>query len=755
MCVQIAGGAGAVAIYGVTLRNIYCEGHQQGFNMQDGFYNVLIEDNVINLSGTPATAMYESGPEHGMYFESRDNPTSEVTFRRNIIYNVGFNGIHYNGRSTNTVISQNIFYNFSSPAISPQNGGGGMVIRDNLFFNGHSDCIQVSPYSNVNPAPYQVPDYDAASMLIENNTCWSSQQDFAVGGPSRSDYSGFEWTYEGSPRSFKNTVVRNNIIYTHTMSPFRLGNNLNLQYFLFQNNILYRADSGTTVLDYGVTGSNNWGLPLSSSQTPYTIAGLVSLNAANTGNVLADPLFTAQGITNSYVLSPQNFNFKPTVGSPTINAGLTAGAPAFDLWGYQRSGSTPTIGAYEYGGSTLLNACLTPPTVALTTPASAGTVTGSSAILAATASASCGSVSKITFAADSWSYAIDSPVCTSSPCSVVFDSTHLSPGSRKFWASAVDSYGNSAESAQVTATVANTCTTAPGALWISPPASYALTNANYELTASFLWTDINPFCGEVPLSGTGPITGLPANAMFIDAIQVSDWYNPNCFNGEGQEMNCGHQLQPNQYATGNHVFRAYGADSYGNQSFSAPVTFHIDNLPPSDTAAPTGVAITSPSAGPVSGTVTVTATCTDNVACAGMLLLVDGVPVNWTGTFAGGSASMTLITGTLTSGSHTLSVVASDAAANTTTSAGVIVTSPTQSNTAVTWSLSPVVGSITAAGLYTAPASISSSQTLTVKATSVADPTKSATATAALNPPVSVTVAGSGSQAETEALGGW
>jgi len=62
-------------------------------------------------------------------------------------------------------------------------------------------------------------------------------------------------------------------------------------------------------------------------------------------------------------------------------------------------------------------------------------------------------------------------------------------------------------------------------------------------------------------------------------------------------------------------------------------------------------------------------------------------------------------------------------------------------NTAVTWSLSPLIGSITAAGLYTAPASISSFQTVTVTATSVADSTKSATATVALNPPVHVTVA--------------
>ena len=50
-------------------------------------------------------------------------------------------------------------------------------------------------------------------------------------------------------------------------------------------------------------------------------------------------------------------------------------------------------------------------------------------------------------------------------------------------------------------------------------------------------------------------------------------------------------------------------------------------------------------------------------------------------------------------------------------------------NTAVTWSISPAgVGTITASGLYTAPASIASSQSVTITATSEADPTKSASA---------------------------
>src|ERR1035437_8952956 len=62
------------------------------------------------------------------------------------------------------------------------------------------------------------------------------------------------------------------------------------------------------------------------------------------------------------------------------------------------------------------------------------------------------------------------------------------------------------------------------------------------------------------------------------------------------------------------------------------------------------------------------------------------------------------------------------------------------SNTAVTWTLSPAVGSISSAGVYVAPASITSSQIVTVTAISMADPTKSASSTVSLVSPVSVAV---------------
>ena len=69
------------------------------------------------------------------------------------------------------------------------------------------------------------------------------------------------------------------------------------------------------------------------------------------------------------------------------------------------------------------------------------------------------------------------------------------------------------------------------------------------------------------------------------------------------------------------------------------------------------------------------------------------------------------------------------AAASTTFAASVTGTS----DTAVTWSLSSAVGTVVN-GVYTAPATIGSAQTVTLKAASVADPTKFAMATIALTP---------------------
>src|SRR6185369_8936321 len=66
-------------------------------------------------------------------------------------------------------------------------------------------------------------------------------------------------------------------------------------------------------------------------------------------------------------------------------------------------------------------------------------------------------------------------------------------------------------------------------------------------------------------------------------------------------------------------------------------------------------------------------------------------------------------------------------------------------NTAVMWSINPLVGSISAAGLYSAPSSITSTQTVTVTATSTADLTKTSGATITLNPIITVSLTPSSS----------
>jgi hypothetical protein len=62
-------------------------------------------------------------------------------------------------------------------------------------------------------------------------------------------------------------------------------------------------------------------------------------------------------------------------------------------------------------------------------------------------------------------------------------------------------------------------------------------------------------------------------------------------------------------------------------------------------------------------------------------------------------------------------------------------------NTSVTWTLNPAVGTISPAGFYTAPSSVTTSQTITVTATSSADPTKKGSSTITMSSSVGVALA--------------
>jgi hypothetical protein len=97
------------------------------------------------------------------------------------------------------------------------------------------------------------------------------------------------------------------------------------------------------------------------------------------------------------------------------------------------------------------------------------------------------------------------------------------------------------------------------------------------------------------------------------------------------------------------------------------------------------------------------------------------------------------IAGIYTIGPPTISLSPSNVSLTVSQTQSFTATVSGMANTSVSWSLKPSVGTLSSTGVYTAPASLSASQTVTVMATSVADTTKSASATVFLTPAINLT----------------
>src|SRR5271166_172862 len=114
-------------------------------------------------------------------------------------------------------------------------------------------------------------------------------------------------------------------------------------------------------------------------------------------------------------------------------------------------------------------------------------------------------------------------------------------------------------------------------------------------------------------------------------------------------------------ANGSHTLGAIARDTSGNQASATAVTVTVSN----DTTPPT-VALTAPTNNAtVSGTVSVSATATDNVAVAGVQFTLDGSNLGSEVTAAPYSFSWN--TTTAANGSHTLDAIAYDTSGNHTT----------------------------------------------------------------------------------------
>src|SRR5947207_1639145 len=259
-------------------------------------------------------------------------------------------------------------------------------------------------------------------------------------------------------------------------------------------------------------------------------------------------------------------------------------------------------------------------------------------------------------------------------------------------------------------------TTAPYSVsWNTVPAS----NGSHTLTASAqdvlgIWWASGPVTVTVFNDKTPPtvaITAPGAGATVSGSVTVSASASDNVgvagvqFQLDGANLGAEDTTAPysvswNTATTsiGSHTLTAVARDAANNTSTSASVSVTVP-----DPTAPT-VSITSPTSGAtVSGTVTVSASASDNVGVAGVQFQLDGANLGAEDTTAPYSVSWNTATASI--GSHTLTAVARDAANNMATSASVTVT--VSDTTAPTVSITSPTSGATVSGTVTVSASAS------------------------------------------------
>jgi hypothetical protein len=285
----------------------------------------------------------------------------------------------------------------------------------------------------------------------------------------------------------------------------------------------------------------------------------------------------------------------------------------------------------------------TPPAVSVTSPSNGATIQGT--VPVSTSASDNVGVAGVQFRIDGANFGAED---TSAPYSVSWNTTGAANGSHTIAAVARDAAGNRTTSATVTVTVSNAPPpdTTPPTVSITSPASGAT------------------------VSGTTSVTASASDNVGVVGVQ----FQLDGANLGAQDTSAPYSVSWNTTTTSNgtHTLTAIARDAAGNQT-SALISVTVSNGPPPDTTPPT-VSITFPASGAtLSGTVSVTASASDNVGVVDVQFLLDGGS-NGSVDATTAPYSVSWNTATASDGSHTITAIARDAAGNSTTSAPVSVT---------------------------------------------------------------------------------
>src|SRR5439155_260740 len=177
-----------------------------------------------------------------------------------------------------------------------------------------------------------------------------------------------------------------------------------------------------------------------------------------------------------------------------------------------------------------------------------------------------------------------------------WSTTAASNGSHTLTARARDAAGNATTSSTVTVTVSNDT---------SPPTA-SITSPSSSPTA----------CATITVTATA--SANRTSVVYVDGVEHER--RGGWLRDERSSACSSVPWTTTGASNGSHTLTARARDAAGNTTTSSAVTVTVFN----DTSPPT-VSITSPSSGStVSGTITVTASASDNVGVAGVQFLLDG-----------------------------------------------------------------------------------------------------------------------------------
>jgi hypothetical protein len=489
----------------------------------------------------------------------------------------------------------------------------GAIIRNNLIL-GCKKATAHNRETNTNTSGIK-------NTQIINNTIVtpSGVFDGSVPAGSGDNYTGITIPYNGGYNT--GLVVKNNLVIARGSANYALyGSDDGSMLFSgidMDYNLWYNPDSSTPI-HYGA----------SSGGASLTVTQFKALSGAAHGvhDLSSDPFLTD---LTSYTATSKKF------GSTSVakDAGVALASVLTDYFGTGRSvGSAQDIGFYEYNsGSTDSTA----PTVSITAPGNNAIVSGAISVTA-NATDNVG-VSKIEFYVNGVLQATDSMT----PYLFSWNASALTAGVYTISAKAHDAAGNVAQSGNVSVTVVNDTT--PPIVSVTAPGNNATVSGIVAITAS---AGDNVGVSKVEFYENGVLLSATNVAPYI-----YNWNTTMATNG-------GHTLTAKAY------------DAAGNVGQSSTETVTVNN-PVADTTVPT-TAITSPANNAtVSGTVSVNASASDNVAVSKVEFYVNGT---LKGTVTAAPFSFSWNTTSVTNNSYTLTAKAYDVAGNVGQSSTVTVT---------------------------------------------------------------------------------